>query len=238
MNPLEIRVFISGFNDRRCEVLLRKEVPAKIQENPALLDGWAQKITMAIGYDMKHTQRWDCETCGKPARETWFHPRPSLRPPEPLVVLHIHHLCEAGGGPCHMAVENRARELAIAAGGMLPPPSLHLPKPSGPAIPLASGCAKCQRDETGAPGSTISRCSRCKLTRYCSVECQTEDWPRHGKICKTVKEVKWINWEDNNAHAEPAIVPQRMPEITLSFLCKLLPTAAVLFAGILLFQKN
>ncbi|KAF8134194.1 hypothetical protein K438DRAFT_799409 [Mycena galopus ATCC 62051] len=208
MTALEIRVFISGFNDRRCEVLLRKEVPPQVQSNFALLDGWAQKATMAIGYDMKHTQQWECEACGEPARETWFDPRPSLLPSGPLVVVHIHHLCEAGGGACHTKVQDRARELAIEAGGMLPAPSLHLPQPSAHAIPLASGCAKCQRDETGALGSPISRCSRCKLTRYCSVECQTEDWPRHGKICKTIKEVKWVNWEETTK-PEPDVL--RMP---------------------------
>ncbi|KAJ6495965.1 hypothetical protein DFH09DRAFT_343755 [Mycena vulgaris] len=196
---LAIRVFIFGCDGRRCEVLLLKEIPAQAQTNVALLDGWAQKSVMAIGYDMKHTQRWDCEICGKPARESWMDPRPSLRLSEPLVVLHIHHLCEADGGACHTAVETRARELAIKAGGMLPASSVHLPKPPGPAIPLASSCAKCQREETGTPGFAIRRCSKCKLTRYCSVECQTEDWPRHGKICKTIKEVKWVKWEDTAA---------------------------------------
>ncbi|KAJ7269997.1 hypothetical protein B0H12DRAFT_1067433 [Mycena haematopus] len=212
---------------------LRKEIPPQVQSNFALLDGWAQKAILALGYDMKHTQRWDCETCGdgdpkrrpgQPARETWFDPRPSLRPSEPVVVLHtdlpkIHHLCEAGGGPCHTAVEDRARELAIEAGGMLPPPSLYLPNTSESAIPLASGCVKCQRDETGAPGAPISRCSRCRsrqfyprifvLRNHASAECQTEDWSRHGKICKTIKEVKWVHWEDNTTE-EPE-VPLRMP---------------------------
>ncbi|KAJ7139324.1 hypothetical protein C8R44DRAFT_764241 [Mycena epipterygia] len=209
MTSLTIRVFIFGCDDRRCEVVLRKDIPAQVQNDFALLDGWAQKSVMAIGYDMKHTQRWSCEICGESARETWIDPRPSLRLSEPVVILHIHQLCEAGGGPCHMAVETRARELAIESGAMLPPPPMHLPKPPGPAIPLASSCAKCQQDETGTRETTISRCSRCKLTRYCSVECQTEDWARHGKICKTVKEVKWINWE-NTTNPEPD-TPLNMP---------------------------
>ncbi|KAJ7474325.1 hypothetical protein FB451DRAFT_1248623 [Mycena latifolia] len=196
MSSLAIRVFIFGYDDRRCEVLLRKEIPTQAQTNVALLDGWAQKAVMSVGYDMKHTQRWDCEICGNPARESWIDPRPSLRLTEPLVVLHIHLLCEAGGGPCHTAAETRARELAIESGGMLPPASVHLPKPPGPPIPLASSCAKCQRDETGSLGFAIRRCSKCKLTSHCSVKCQTEDWPRHGKICKTIKAVNWVNWED------------------------------------------
>ncbi|KAJ7640685.1 hypothetical protein DFH06DRAFT_1214923 [Mycena polygramma] len=206
MTALVIKVFIFGFHDRRCEVALRKEIPAQVQTNFALLDGWAQKATMASGYDMKHTQRWNCEICGKPARETWFDPRPSLNPSEPLVVLNVHQLCEAGGGPCHTAVEARTRELALEAGGVPPGPSMHLPKPAGPAIPLASSCAKCQREETGAPGSSISRCSRCKLIRYCSVECQTEDWARHSKVCKTIQAVTWINWDGTTLEA-PFHVP-------------------------------
>ncbi|KAJ7474307.1 hypothetical protein FB451DRAFT_1248571, partial [Mycena latifolia] len=169
MTSLAIRVFILASkptlyscvppdihsDDRRCEVLLRKEIPTQAQTN---------KTVMSVGYDMKHTQHWDCEICGSPARESWIDPRPSLRLTEPLVVLHIHLLCEAGGGPCHTAVETRARELAIESGGMLPPPSVHLPKPPGPPIPLAGSCAKCQRDETGSPGFAIRRCSKCKLT--------------------------------------------------------------------------
>ncbi|KAJ6620142.1 hypothetical protein B0H10DRAFT_2022922 [Mycena sp. CBHHK59/15] len=165
---------------------------------------------MSLGYDMKHTQRWDCEVCGQPARETWFDPRPSLRLAEPRVILHIHHLCEAGGGPCHSTVESQARELASESGGMLPAPSLRLPKHES-AIPLANSCVKCQRDETGAAEFKISRCSGCKLTRYCCNKCQTDDWPRHSKICKMVKEVTWINWEtedsDRRFHVPGAFIP-------------------------------
>jgi plasmid rolling circle replication initiator protein Rep len=28
------------------------------------------------------------------------------------------------------------------------------------------------------------QCGKCKITRYCSKECQIEDWERHKKICK------------------------------------------------------
>ncbi|KAK7064918.1 MYND-type domain-containing protein [Favolaschia claudopus] len=181
MTFLEIRAFIYGFENRHCEVLLRKEVPQQATDNLTLLDGWAQKTVMTAP--------------GKPAREMWIDPRPSLNISEPLVVLHIHHVCEAGGGPCHTEVQNRARELALKAGGALPAPSMPLPKPSDAQIPLASSCAKCEEEKTGAPGFPISRCSRCKLIRQLSIKCQTEDWPRHGKICKMIKEVNWGNEE-------------------------------------------
>ncbi|KAJ7139298.1 hypothetical protein C8R44DRAFT_302552 [Mycena epipterygia] len=96
-----------------------------------------------------------------------------------------------------LMVHGRRDPVAIQSGAMLPGPPLYLPKPPGPAIPLASSCTKCRREETGAPDVPISRCGGCKLTRFCSVECQTADWARHRKICKMVKEVKWFNWEDN-----------------------------------------
>ncbi|KAK7008116.1 MYND-type domain-containing protein [Favolaschia claudopus] len=197
MTFLEIRAFIYGFENRHCEVLLRKEVPQQATDNLTLLDGWAQKTVMTVGYDLKHTSRWECEICGTPAREMWIDPRPSLNISEPLVVLHVHHVCEAGGGPCHTEVQNRARELALKAGGALPAPSMPLPKPSDAELPLASSCAKCEEEKTGALGFPISRCSRCKLIRQVqlSIKCQTEDWPRHGKICKMIKEVKWGNEE-------------------------------------------
>ncbi|KAJ7430459.1 hypothetical protein B0H11DRAFT_2135876 [Mycena galericulata] len=205
---LEIRVFIFGCDDRRCEVTLRKDIPQQAQNNFALLDGWAQKTIMSIGYDMKHTQRWDCENCGEPARETWFDPRPSASGRTPCCpsCACIHHLCEAGDGPCHTAVETRVRELALQPGSTFPPPppSVHISKPPEQVIPLASSCVKCLRDETGALGSAISRCSGCKLT---SVKCQKEDWPRHGKICKTIKQVEWYNWP-----SEPKIATASEPD--------------------------
>ncbi|KAJ7630277.1 hypothetical protein FB45DRAFT_1058309 [Roridomyces roridus] len=192
---LEIRAFIYGGDDTRCQVVLRKDIPEQAQNNFAMLDGWAQKSVIAIGVDLKHTQRWTCEECGKPARETWFDPRPSLRVSSPVVVLPIHHLCEAGGGACHAAVETRVR-------GTPPAPSVRPSMPDGSPIPLAGSCAKCQRDETAEEGFKMSRCSKCKLTRYCSAGCQKEDWTRHSRTCKTIQGVQWFNWDEPEPESE------------------------------------
>ena len=43
-------------------------------------------------------------------------------------------------------------------------------------------CERCQRAE-GEGGKKLRKCP-CKYTRYCSVECQTEDWPRHKWECE------------------------------------------------------
>ena len=40
-----------------------------------------------------------------------------------------------------------------------------------------TNCGQCSR-----PSKT--KCSRCKLTYYCGVDCQKKDWSTHKKICK------------------------------------------------------
>lgn len=53
---------------------------------------------------------------------------------------------------------------------------------SGPTIIVSSNCSHC-----GASNAT-SRCSDCKVPRYCSTACQQLQWPEHAKICKVFVE--------------------------------------------------
>ncbi|KAI9573378.1 hypothetical protein HD554DRAFT_2012827 [Boletus coccyginus] len=41
-------------------------------------------------------------------------------------------------------------------------------------------CVRCARE---GERSVFMRCSRCKLSIYCSNECQASDWPYHKSIC-------------------------------------------------------
>lgn len=51
---------------------------------------------------------------------------------------------------------------------------------SVPPVGVAVGCAKC-----GKEGSSL-RCSRCRKVRYCSKECQGQDWKNHKPKCAAV----------------------------------------------------
>ncbi|KAJ7783495.1 hypothetical protein DFH07DRAFT_727660 [Mycena maculata] len=44
-------------------------------------------------------------------------------------------------------------------------------------------CAKCSTQDDG---DQFKRCSRCKKTVYCSVECQRADWKSHKPLCTPV----------------------------------------------------
>ncbi|KAL4249339.1 MYND-type zinc finger protein samB [Abortiporus biennis] len=47
-------------------------------------------------------------------------------------------------------------------------------------------CEKCGKDATLV-------CSGCKHTRYCSAECQSEDWKNHKKPCKIQQMLNVVN---------------------------------------------
>ncbi|KAH9848255.1 hypothetical protein C2E23DRAFT_740102 [Lenzites betulinus] len=46
-------------------------------------------------------------------------------------------------------------------------------------------CARCYKPDSRAGGIQLKRCARCTAVRYCSKECQREDWPVHKKVCQS-----------------------------------------------------
>lgn len=45
-------------------------------------------------------------------------------------------------------------------------------------------CGNCYSIEPKAPLKRMARCGACRRVRYCSRECQKEDYPRHRNLCK------------------------------------------------------
>ncbi|TEB18985.1 hypothetical protein FA13DRAFT_1647533, partial [Coprinellus micaceus] len=141
--------------------------------------------------DFKFTNEWGCEICGKQARESKYNVVYWTHLPQPRVVFYIHNLCEAGMNYCHKVIKDQER--VINAMHMMPSP----PDPSWPntdhrtpesPYPAASSCAKSNDEKTAKKGFKMSRCSTCKLTRYCCGDflcnpgCQKADWSRHKKV--------------------------------------------------------
>ena len=49
-------------------------------------------------------------------------------------------------------------------------------------------CSNCKHPPK--EGCELKRCSRCHITRYCSVQCQKKDWDFHRFACSVVAKVK------------------------------------------------
>ena len=49
-------------------------------------------------------------------------------------------------------------------------------------IDSPSACGNCLKD-----GGQFPRCSGCKYVRYCSKNCQVEDWPSHKQLCRAIQ---------------------------------------------------
>ncbi|KAE8446410.1 hypothetical protein EG329_012015 [Mollisiaceae sp. DMI_Dod_QoI] len=54
-----------------------------------------------------------------------------------------------------------------------------------------SKCAVCNKIETDS--IKLQLCARCKKSKYCSKECQAEDWPSHKTSCKADNYILKIN---------------------------------------------
>ncbi|KAI0090995.1 hypothetical protein BDY19DRAFT_984056 [Irpex rosettiformis] len=60
-------------------------------------------------------------------------------------------------------------------------------------------------------------CSVCKVTRYCSAECQLEDWKTHKKGCKMNQLLKKINQEYHERQRSSKPDPDRCTGCNLKF---------------------
>jgi hypothetical protein len=47
-------------------------------------------------------------------------------------------------------------------------------------------CAACDNDNVRL-SRPLKSCGKCKAVHYCSVECQTANWPNHKALCKTLR---------------------------------------------------
>lgn len=66
-------------------------------------------------------------------------------------------------------------------------------------------CAGCH---THFPGRKLQKCSSCKITRYCSVECQKQDWANHKPICKG-----YLEFNRRKQVADKVLEVEDFPEI-------------------------
>ncbi|KAJ3553282.1 hypothetical protein NM688_g3696 [Phlebia brevispora] len=177
-----------GADQRRVELKFNPRIPAEVPRDPVGIDTWARNTLAGLFPELKHSQKWHCEFCNKLARESqvctasWTHLSP------PRVVSYIHLVCDTRlNTPCGRQLKEVLDEMNSIT-GMPPATASNSPRVQA-YFPAAASCACCESEES--IDGPMSRCSKCKLIRYCGTKCQEEDWERHKKYCKMVKEVTW-----------------------------------------------
>ncbi|KZV64725.1 hypothetical protein PENSPDRAFT_656314 [Peniophora sp. CONT] len=176
-----------GEHQRRVEIELSPRLPRAGMSSQEI-SKWGNDL-FSLNYPaFKHSQKWYCEFCDKPARMsdiqflTWSHLTP------PSMNIYVHAMCNPSIGPC--AIKLRMAVIGLAKVDGRPPPPLRMGIERPEDWPLMGACANCQQEDTAK--HTTMACSGCQLTRYCSEKCQKEDWSEHKSICKLKPRVKWV----------------------------------------------
>ncbi|KAH9848744.1 hypothetical protein C2E23DRAFT_417762 [Lenzites betulinus] len=138
-------------------------------------------------------------TLGRPACESHFQNLSWHHLDPPRLVIYIHFVCAMEAPHVRQGLTQSHNTLNLMQGGAMGPmPAFETfgKRPAGTSYPLAGSCAACQRDDSAeGAGASLLRCSRCKMTRYCGVECQKSDWKRHKVACATIHSVNFENWD-------------------------------------------
>ena len=112
-----------------------------------------------------------CVACGKPAKAYTDY---NLRLPGGIIdtvsAICCRGACESKAQLLRMkAVDNHIRTVQHSSGSDARAPEAQ--------FRWSSACIVCDRTDG------TKQCGRCKLTSYCSRNCQKADWPRHKAVC-------------------------------------------------------
>ncbi|KAJ3481379.1 hypothetical protein NLI96_g7696 [Meripilus lineatus] len=149
----------SGYNQRRVELEFRPPVPkADMLGNVDRMMTWAKWSIIELLQDIKHSQKWHCEFCDKPARETVQFCASWVNRVPPKMIVYTHQVCKTKGGRCAKALD----EISHMMPGTWILESPEVPSTAEGEIPLSASCANCQKTETARRGTLSTAGQRVK----------------------------------------------------------------------------
>ncbi|KAJ6604447.1 hypothetical protein DFH09DRAFT_1122728 [Mycena vulgaris] len=190
----ELNITAFGFEGRHVKINMRPSIPSI---DTVQAQSWTRGFVLELVKDVKHSGKWRCSQCGNPARDIQIDIISWLHVPEPKMIIYIHQLCENKDGPCDRAAKAES-DIWRRQAGQPPNPPNSTRNINPVEQPLSRSCAQCHRDPNDPPELKLKRCSRCRLIRYCSVECQKADYQRHKTICKRVVGIEYGKWASDD----------------------------------------
>ncbi|KAJ7224932.1 hypothetical protein B0H12DRAFT_1328794 [Mycena haematopus] len=149
-----------------------------------------------IGPELMHnSEKWACLQCDLPATDidwtSMYTASEHLYQRCTIIITAACDTCAAKmqrAAPKMVEMYNRRRGTGYSKS---PITFGTIPRPNALGSGLSSGCLICRKElqSTVTSRSGMSRCGKCKLVRYCSVACQTQDWARHKTICRVIQNV-------------------------------------------------
>ncbi|KAJ6506605.1 hypothetical protein C8R45DRAFT_970095 [Mycena sanguinolenta] len=142
-----------------------------------------------VGPELAHnSDEWACLECGLPAVDIAWMSVYSKQSHERCTIL-----ISAGCKGCAVEMQNSVPKIVSeihnqrrGRGADDDNDINTIPRPSALSGRLSTACLTCRKDPAT---SGMSRCGKCKLARYCSADCQTQDWTRHKTVCGKIRAV-------------------------------------------------
>ncbi|KZO92610.1 hypothetical protein CALVIDRAFT_567283 [Calocera viscosa TUFC12733] len=191
-------------------------VPCDVEALRSDRDAQAKFISSSIKQcspELKYSADWTCFACGDPAHEVVHNPMSWLHAQPAFVMDYVHFVCRLSKDECRKVVDESNAELSREMG--MEPPTSEAEEPAAPvekppvedgpseepvkeAGPAQEKDSEKEKEQEGPAGGCavchklgkMLQCSRCKLIRYCSPECQKADYGRHKTVCRWVDNVE------------------------------------------------
>ncbi|KAJ7139920.1 hypothetical protein C8R44DRAFT_318147 [Mycena epipterygia] len=157
---VELNITAFGFEHRHVKINMKTTIPRGHD-----VGNWVQRTVLELCKDVKHSGKWLCFECGKPARAIQLDILSYLHLPKPELVIYVHQLCENQDGPCDRAAKAESDIWRKEAGAPPNPPN-STRRINPVQQPMSRSCASCHPDPFESPEVKLRRCGRCKLIRY------------------------------------------------------------------------
>jgi len=149
-----------------------KRFPAGVLRRAKTDQDFSRKLLQTAAAEMRHEMLqladWTCFNCNRKAKA--FVQSIGMHPDhDPFSFVDMLAIPICADSACNIAAQHQTEDILRDVMG------------DAQADSRIRICSNCKKGET--EDHKMDACGRCKVTYYCSKECQRKDWPVHKKFC-------------------------------------------------------